>query len=118
MFINITRFYSKTILLSAIFLPIILFIFFSFSIKELNATNTIDKDVSVMYAGSLVNIFENEIKSVFEGNLSALGTQTEDKKSGIKAKLTIEKKLSEIKNESIENIQNITTKNAKELFSI
>ena len=66
MFINITRFYSKTILLSAIFLPIILFIFFSFSIKELNATNTIDKDVSVMYAGSLVNIFENEIKSVFQ----------------------------------------------------
>ena len=66
MFINITRFYSKTRLLSAIFLPIILFIFFSFSIKELNATNTIDKDVSVMYAGSLVNIFENEIKSVFQ----------------------------------------------------
>ena len=66
MFINITRFYSKTILLSAIFLPIIFFIFFSFSIKELNATNTIDKDVSVMYAGSLVNIFENEIKSVFQ----------------------------------------------------
>ena len=66
MFINITRFYSKTILLSAIFLPIIFFILFSFSIKELNATNTIDKDVSVMYAGSLVNIFENEIKSVFQ----------------------------------------------------
>jgi molybdate/tungstate transport system substrate-binding protein len=66
MFINITRFYSKTILLSAIFLPIIFSIFFSFSIKELNATNTIDKDVSVMYAGSLVNIFENEIKSVFQ----------------------------------------------------
>ena len=66
MFINITRFYSKTILLSAIFLPIIFFIFFSFSIKELNAINTIDKDVSVMYAGSLVNIFENEIKSVFQ----------------------------------------------------
>jgi molybdate/tungstate transport system substrate-binding protein len=66
MFINITRFYSKTIFLSAIFLPIIFLIFFSFSIKELNATNTIDKDVSVMYAGSLVNIFENEIKSVFQ----------------------------------------------------
>ena len=66
MFINITRFYSKTIFLSAIFLPIIFFIFFLFSIKELNATNTIDKDVSVMYAGSLVNIFENEIKSVFQ----------------------------------------------------
>jgi molybdate/tungstate transport system substrate-binding protein len=66
MFIKITRFYSKTILLSAIFLPIIFSIFFSFSIKELNATNTIDKDVSVMYAGSLVNIFENEIKSVFQ----------------------------------------------------
>ncbi len=27
---------------------------------------TIDKDVSVMYAGSLVNVFENEIKSVFQ----------------------------------------------------
>jgi len=66
MFIKITRFYSKTILLSAIFLPIIFFIFFSFSIKELYANNTIDKDVSVMYAGSLVNIFENEIKSVFQ----------------------------------------------------
>ncbi len=66
MFINITRFYSKTILLSAIFLPFIFFIFFSFSIKELNATNTIDKDVSVIYAGSLVNFFENEIKSVFQ----------------------------------------------------
>jgi len=66
MFINITRFYSKTILLSAIFLPIIFFIFFSFSIKELNSTNTIDKDVSVIYAGSLVNFFENEIKSVFQ----------------------------------------------------
>lgn len=66
MFIKITRFYSKTILLSAIILPIIFFIFFSFSIKELYANNTIDKDVSVMYAGSLVNIFENEIKSVFQ----------------------------------------------------
>lgn len=66
MFIKITRFYSKTILLSAIFLPIIFFIFFSFSIKELYSNNTIDKDVSVMYAGSLVNIFENEIKSVFQ----------------------------------------------------
>jgi molybdate/tungstate transport system substrate-binding protein len=66
MFINITRFYSKTILLSAIFLPIIFFILFSFSIKELNATNTIDKDVAVLYAGSLVNIFENDIKSSFQ----------------------------------------------------
>jgi molybdate/tungstate transport system substrate-binding protein len=66
MFINITRFYSKTILLSAIFLPIIFFILVSFSIKELNATNTIDKDVAVLYAGSLINIFENEIKSAFQ----------------------------------------------------
>ena len=66
MFINITRFYSKTILLSAIFLPTIFFILFSFSIKELNATNTIDKDVAVLYAGSLINIFENEIKSAFQ----------------------------------------------------
>jgi molybdate/tungstate transport system substrate-binding protein len=66
MFINITRFYSKTILLSAIFLPIIFIILFSFSTKELNATNTIDKDVAVLYAGSLINIFENEIKSAFQ----------------------------------------------------
>ena len=66
MFINITRFYSKTILLSAIFLPTIFFILFSFSIKELNATNTIDKDVAVLYAGSLINIFENEVKSAFQ----------------------------------------------------
>jgi molybdate/tungstate transport system substrate-binding protein len=38
---------------------------FSFNIKELNATTTINKDVSIIYAGSLINIFENEIKSVF-----------------------------------------------------
>ena len=65
MFINITRFYSKTILLSAIFLPLIFFILFTPNFKELNAT-TIDKDVTVMYAGSLVNIFENGIKSAFQ----------------------------------------------------
>ncbi|HJU58484.1 MAG TPA: substrate-binding domain-containing protein, partial [Nitrososphaeraceae archaeon] len=39
---------------------------FSFNIKELNATTTINKDVSIIYAGSLINIFENEIKSVFQ----------------------------------------------------
>jgi molybdate/tungstate transport system substrate-binding protein len=67
MFINITRFYPKTMLLSAVvFLPIIFFLLFSFSIKELNATNTIDKDIAVLYAGSLINIFENEIKSAFQ----------------------------------------------------
>ena len=65
MFINITNTHSKTIILSAIFLPIIFFILFSFNIKELNATTTINKDVSIIYAGSLINIFENEIKSVF-----------------------------------------------------
>jgi molybdate/tungstate transport system substrate-binding protein len=68
MFINITRFHSKTILLSAIFLSIIFFILFSSSIKELSATNTIDKDVTVLYAGSLINIFENEIKSAFQNS--------------------------------------------------
>ncbi|HET9774130.1 MAG TPA: substrate-binding domain-containing protein, partial [Nitrososphaeraceae archaeon] len=39
---------------------------FSFSIQELNATTVTDKDVSVLYAGSLINIFENEIKSAFQ----------------------------------------------------
>ncbi|HEX6294281.1 MAG TPA: extracellular solute-binding protein [Nitrososphaeraceae archaeon] len=42
-------------------------LFFSFNVKELNATTTvINKDVSVIYAGSLINIFENEIKSAFQ----------------------------------------------------
>ncbi|HSF00827.1 MAG TPA: substrate-binding domain-containing protein, partial [Nitrososphaeraceae archaeon] len=41
---------------------------FSSSIKELSATNTIDKDVTVLYAGSLINIFENEIKSAFQNS--------------------------------------------------
>jgi molybdate/tungstate transport system substrate-binding protein len=68
MFINITRFHSKIIILSAIFLSIIFFILFSSSIKELSATKTIDKDVSVLYAGSLINIFENEIKSAFQNS--------------------------------------------------
>jgi molybdate/tungstate transport system substrate-binding protein len=68
MFINITRFHSKIILLSAIFLSIIFFILFSSSIKELSATNTIDKDITVLYAGSLINIFENEIKSAFQNS--------------------------------------------------
>jgi molybdate/tungstate transport system substrate-binding protein len=70
MFINITtNIHSKTIILSAIFLSTIFFIlFFSFNVKELNATITtiINKDVSVIYAGSLINIFENEIKSAFQ----------------------------------------------------
>jgi molybdate/tungstate transport system substrate-binding protein len=69
MFINITTsIHSKTIILSAIFLSTIFFIlFFSFNVKELNATTTIiNKDVSVIYAGSLINIFENEIKSAFQ----------------------------------------------------
>ena len=69
MFINITNIHSKTIILSAIFLSTIFFIlFFSFNVKELNATTTtvINKDVSVIYAGSLINIFENEIKSAFQ----------------------------------------------------
>ncbi|MBV8802656.1 MAG: hypothetical protein JO131_06775, partial [Gammaproteobacteria bacterium] len=44
----------------------------------------------------------NEIKAVFEGNLSALGI---NKTSGIEAKLNIEKKLNEIKKSSIIDIQ-------------
>jgi len=55
-------------ILSVIILLLIFFAFFTFSnIKVLDAsTATIDKDISVMYAGSLVNVFENEIKSAFQ----------------------------------------------------
>src|SRR5215216_5794472 len=65
MFYNLTKFHIKIIILSAIFLPIIFFASFTSNINVSNATTT-EKDVSVMYAGSLVNIFENEIKSVFQ----------------------------------------------------
>ncbi len=66
MFINNSNIHSKPIILSTIFFAIIFLILFSFSIKELNATTITDKDVSVLYAGSLINIFENEIKSTFQ----------------------------------------------------
>jgi len=65
MFSNTTGINAKAIILSVVFLPLVFFILFIFSIKELNAT-TIDKDVYVMYAGSLVNNFENEIKLAFQ----------------------------------------------------
>jgi len=65
MFYNLTKFHIKIIILSAIFLPIIFFASITSSIKVSDAI-TIDKDVSVMYAGSLVNIFENEIKLTFQ----------------------------------------------------
>jgi molybdate/tungstate transport system substrate-binding protein len=71
MFNNITVFSSTTVLMpraiifSVVFLLLIFFTLFISSIKELNATTT-EKDVSVMYAGSLVNIFENEIKLAFQ----------------------------------------------------
>jgi len=55
-------------ILSVIILLLIFFASFTFSnIKVLDAsTATIDKDISVMYAGSLVNVFENEIKLAFQ----------------------------------------------------
>ncbi len=55
-------------ILSVIILLLIFFASFTFSnIKVLDAsTATIDKDISVMYAGSLVYVFENEIKSAFQ----------------------------------------------------
>jgi molybdate/tungstate transport system substrate-binding protein len=61
------KIYMKSIL-SVIILLLIFFASFTFSnIKVLDAsTATIDKDISVMYAGSLVNVFENEIKSAFQ----------------------------------------------------
>jgi molybdate/tungstate transport system substrate-binding protein len=65
MFSKLTKFHIKIIILSAIFLLIIFFASFTSSIKVSDAI-TIDKDVSVMYAGSLINIFENEIKSTFQ----------------------------------------------------
>jgi molybdate/tungstate transport system substrate-binding protein len=65
MFSNTTGINAKAIILSVVFLPLVFFILFIFSIKELNAT-TINKDVYVIYAGSLVNIFENEIKLAFQ----------------------------------------------------
>ena len=65
MFSNTTGINAKAIILSVVFLPLVFFILFIFSIKELNAI-TIDKVVYVMYAGSLVNIFENEIKLAFQ----------------------------------------------------
>src|SRR5918993_3674663 len=65
MFYNLTKFHIKIIILSAFFLPIIFFASFTSNINVSDAI-TIDKDVSVMYAGSLVNIFENEIKSAFQ----------------------------------------------------
>jgi molybdate/tungstate transport system substrate-binding protein len=66
MFSNATRINTKAIILYVVFLPLVSFtLFTSTSIKELNAT-TINKDVSVMYAGSLVNVFENEIKLAFQ----------------------------------------------------
>jgi molybdate/tungstate transport system substrate-binding protein len=65
MFYNLTKFHIKIIILSVIFLPIIFFASFTSNINVSDAI-IIDKDVSVMYAGSLVNIFENEIKSAFQ----------------------------------------------------
>jgi len=55
-------------ILPVIILLLIFFASFTFSnIKVLDAsTATIDKDISVMYAGSLVNVFENEIKLAFQ----------------------------------------------------
>lgn len=65
MFNNTISINTTAIILSVVFLPLIFFILFTPSIQESNGT-TIDKDVSVMYAGSLVNIFENDIKSAFQ----------------------------------------------------
>src|SRR5215211_1879510 len=65
MFSNTTVLMPGVIIFSVVFLLLIFFTLFISSIKELNAT-TIEKDVSVMYAGSLVNIFENEIKLAFQ----------------------------------------------------
>ena len=66
MFSNtITKFRVKFIILFVVFLPFFFFVFATPIIQESNATK-IDKDVSVMYAGSLVNIFENDIKSAFQ----------------------------------------------------
>ncbi len=65
MFSNTISINTTAIILSVVFLPLIFFILFTPSIQESNGT-TIDKDVSVMYAGSLVNIFENDIKSAFQ----------------------------------------------------
>jgi molybdate/tungstate transport system substrate-binding protein len=65
MFSNIYSINAKAILLSVVFLPLIFFILFTPCIQKSNAT-TIYKDVSVMYAGSLVNIFENDIKLAFQ----------------------------------------------------
>ena len=65
MFSNTTVLMPRAIIFSVVFLLLIFFTLFISSIKELNATTT-EKDVSVMYAGSLVNIFENEIKLAFQ----------------------------------------------------
>jgi molybdate/tungstate transport system substrate-binding protein len=65
MFSNIYSINAKAIILSVVFLPLIFFILFTPCIQKSNAT-TIYKDVSVMYAGSLVNIFENDIKLAFQ----------------------------------------------------
>jgi molybdate/tungstate transport system substrate-binding protein len=54
--------------LSIFLFSAIFFILFASTNNEINAATTIDKDVSVMYAGSLINIFENEIKPAFQNS--------------------------------------------------
>ncbi|MGE3859774.1 MAG: extracellular solute-binding protein [Nitrososphaeraceae archaeon] len=65
MFSSKVKFHGKIIILFGIVFSFIFFILFTTNTKELSAT-TFDKEVSVIYAGSLINIFENKIKPAFQ----------------------------------------------------
>ena len=60
--------HGKIIILFIIFFLFVCFILFNSNNRELNATTRDDKEVSVIYAGSLINIFENGIKSAFHNS--------------------------------------------------
>ncbi len=59
--------HASIIIFSGVFVPLIVIILFSLNIIELIDAITInDKYVSILYAGSLVNIFEKQIKTAFQ----------------------------------------------------
>ena len=64
-FINMNNKCTKIKNLSNFFLLFVFFLFLS-CIQELNGTTIEKKDVSILYAGSLVNIFEKQIKPIFQ----------------------------------------------------
>ena len=61
------KYHGKIIILFISFFLFVCFMLLTSNDMELNAT-TFDKEVSVIYAGSLINIFENGIKSAFQNS--------------------------------------------------